>query len=440
MASNYDIIPNEIDRFFQEGDLKLQADDGVPVIIKADGTIVAQGFKDVQDPIQLFIRDGDIHAKIDGPATSIIEYKFKDNTVIYKVPVQSKLETQDRFDNFQGRIGESNKVARDKFQKGFNKEEKTAIYTFCVARNSEFHFLNNVSGTNYSEPTCKTLKYFKPVNIPTKLVLDSDFKSCRDFIVVKTGEVRYAPDGVTPSGLNREGIVWVSPHEKFSFTGVSTRATFVSGAKTSASKSYGSGQSGNLNLPLLTGISRISSQRIHISSGHTLTGGMVCKRFSQNDSGSLVDFTGHSNLEDSLFFQTVTGKHTGVAWEKMKSGFYTGAAWNGIIPSGIPVKIETYSSSDYYGADCVISQVPTGTDVTFNATVIASATGQGGTYDEAIQAGFADLEKTIRNKIDFAFQSSGWRRENAKLAKFKKLINRASSQGEIELTGLQSPS
>lgn len=77
----------------------------------------------------------------------------------------------------------------------------------------------------------------------------------------------------------------------------------------------------------------------------------------------------------------------------MKSGFYTGAAWNGIIPSGIPVKIETYSSSDYYGADCVISQVPTGTDVTFNATVIASATGQGGTYDEAIQAGFADLEK-----------------------------------------------
>ena len=54
MASNYDIVPNEIDRFFQEGDLKLQADDGVPVIIKADGTIVAQGFKDVQDPIQLF--------------------------------------------------------------------------------------------------------------------------------------------------------------------------------------------------------------------------------------------------------------------------------------------------------------------------------------------------------------------------------------------------
>ena len=95
MASNYDIKPNNIDRFFDEGDLKLQADNGVPIIVKKDGSLVAQGFKDVQDPIQLFIKDGRIFAKIDGPNNSIIEYDFKEDESLYKAPVSSTLTASD---------------------------------------------------------------------------------------------------------------------------------------------------------------------------------------------------------------------------------------------------------------------------------------------------------------------------------------------------------
>ena len=79
MASNFDIRTDTVDRFLDEGDLQISADNGTPIIVKKDGTIVAQGFKDVQDPIQLFIKNGGIYAKIDGPNESIIEYDFKDN-------------------------------------------------------------------------------------------------------------------------------------------------------------------------------------------------------------------------------------------------------------------------------------------------------------------------------------------------------------------------
>ena len=97
-------------------------------------------------------------------------------------------------------------------------KDKQLDESLVVDGKNEFHFTNNVSGVLYSEPIAQTIKCFKPLNVPTKLVIEKDFKACNDFIVIKTGEVRYAPDGVTPSGLNREGIVWVSPHEKFSFT------------------------------------------------------------------------------------------------------------------------------------------------------------------------------------------------------------------------------
>tara|TARA_Y100001938_G_C8081014_1_gene429092 strand:+ start:840 stop:2159 length:1320 start_codon:yes stop_codon:yes gene_type:complete len=438
VASNFDIRTDTVDRFLDEGDLQISADNGTPIIVKKDGTIVAQGFKDVQDPIQLFIKNGGIYAKIDGPNESIIEYDFKDNLAIYKVPVQSLLQTTNSFDSFEGFTVSCNKNYRQKFTKGFSREERNLINTVTLARKNEFHFTDNVSGVLYSSPLLRTLKYFKPINVPTKLVLDRDFKGCNDLIVIKTGEVRYAPDGVTPSGLNREGIVWVSPHEKFNFTGVTTQVKFVSGLKATASSSYGSGQSGNVNIPVTTGISRISSKLMLIKSGHTLTGGMVCEKFSNANSGSLVAFTGHSDLKDSLFYQTVSGKYTGVAWNKFKSGVYTGAAWDGIIPSGIPVKIEVYSSSDVIGGEFAISQVPTG-DINFKATISALTTGIGNSYEQAMQNGYDELEDICRNKFDYAMQLSGWRNENSKFRRFKKLINVSASKGTIQLTGLQRP-
>ena len=439
MASNFDIRPNNLDRFLDEGDLQISADNGTPIIIKKDGTIVAQGFKDVQDPIQLFIKDGRIFAKIDGPNNSIIEYDFKEDESSYKTPVSSTLRVSDTFDAFEGYLVPTETTNRRKFLVGFNTEEKGLIYNFTLARKNEFHFTNNVSGVLYSEPIAQTIKCFKPVNVPTKLVIEKDFKACNDFIVIKTGEVKYAPDGVTPSGLNREGIVWVSPHEKFSFTGVTTQRTFVSGLKSAAGKSYGSGQSGMANVPVLTGISRVSSKRILIQSGHTLTGGMVCQKYSDANSGSLVPFTGHSDLADSLFYQTVSGRYTGVAWNKFKSGVYTGATWNGIIPSGVPVKIECYSSSDAFGADFSVSQVPTG-GISFNVTIEAETTGIGGTYEQAVQNGYFELEKRIKNKFNYAMQQSGWMRQNSKLTRFRNLINVSPNKGSIDLTGLHSPS
>jgi len=440
VASNYDITLQSIDSHFEDGDLKIGPDNGVPIIIKKDGTLIAENFKDKQDPIRLILKDGRLVAKIDGSPNSVVEYDIEDATFKHTASVQGQLVVKDSaFDAFEGFTVSNYKTSREKFTKGFTQLEKGFVATSTYARNEEFHFVNDVSGVLYSEPNIKTVKYFRPVNVPTKLVLDSNLSNVKDFLVVKTGEVRYAPDGVTPSGLNREGIVWVSPHEKFSFTGVVNQSIFVSGAKAAASSVYGSGMSGNFNVPVLTGLSRVTSKNIFIQSGHTLTGGMVCQKWSSENSGSLVSFTGHGNLSDSLFYQTVSGRYTGVAWNKFKSGVYTGGTWNGVIPSGIPVKIEYYSSSQDMGGDFNIFQVPTG-GVNFSAKITATASGTGVSYDDAMRDGYVKLERKIKNKFNYAMQQSGWKTENSKYNKFKKMINVSSTAGNLELTGLSQPS
>ena len=143
--------------------------------------------------------------------------------------------------------------------------------------------------------------------------------------------------------------------------------------------------------------------------------------------------TGYTDLGATNFYTIYSGYKNGI--EGIKSGaknpnFETGV-WDGIIPSGVPFKVEVWSFNGMLcGFENRFSIYPTqSNDAVTNKTLIFKNlfTGQAdSTYDAEADL-ITKANKYFLNEIDMYLMSSGIRPTSSRMRKYANLIKRGGA-------------
>jgi hypothetical protein len=163
--------------------------------------------------------------------------------------------------------------------------------------------------------------------------------------------LRYTERG----GLKKETIIYVSPHELSSFSGVilgtgvhqyltssGTNAGFSGSTFSGIGNSVASGQSNRFLAETVSFSYPTSKNNMFL--GSPLSGNMAYLR-TDPDTQIIQQLTGTMNLGGTNFHTIYSGYRSGIAGANTKQknpNFETGH-WNGKIPSGVPFKIEVWS-------------------------------------------------------------------------------------------------
>ena len=246
------------------------------------------------------------------------------------------------------------------------------------------------------------------------------------------------------AGLKSETILWVSPHEMTSFTGACLETGSIQmlnatgGSATFSGNLFSAGgntvASGHTNKYIVNRypFRYPTSKNYQFVTNNPFSGGMG---YIRKDPDTLVeqDATGYLNLKDTNFYQIYSGYKNGV--EGIKSGaknpvFFTGQ-WDGVIPSGTPMKIEIWSfNGQLNGILDSISVVPTnGHDsVTDKAIVFDGVfSGEGNSYTEARRDMVKKADDHFKRQMNNYLIKSGVINASRNVYRYKWLLQGNSS-------------
>lgn len=194
------------------------------------------------------------------------------------------------------------------------------------------------------------------VGEPVSVVTGANTLGATNFDVDLYSEYIYGVINTKTNGLQKETIIWVSPHELKSHTGVclstgtyqylgatGQNATFSGNLFTAQGNQTASGQT-NKYIAESRSLSYPTSKDYSFHGRAPFSGGMLYIRTDQDTLTQQI-VTGYTDLGATNFYSIYSGYKNGI--EGIKSGaknpnFETGV-WNGVIPSGVPFKIEVWS-------------------------------------------------------------------------------------------------
>ena len=282
------------------------------------------------------------------------------------------------------------------------------------------------------------------VGEPVSVVSGSGSLGSENFDVDLFSSNIYGLKNTKTDGIKKETIIWVSPHELKSYTGVclttgshqylgatGQNASFSGNLFTANGNQIASGQT-NKFVSEYKALSYPTSKDYSFYGKAPLSGGMLYIRTDQDTLTEQI-VTGYTDLGATNFYTIYSGYKNGI--EGVKSGaknpnFETGV-WDGIIPSGVPFKVEVWSFNGMLcGFENRFSIYPTqSNDAVTNKTLIFQNlfTGQAdSTYDAE-----ADLtlkaNKYFLNEIDMYLMSSGIRPTSSRMRKYANLIKRGGA-------------
>lgn len=242
----------------------------------------------------------------------------------------------------------------------------------------------------------------------------------------------YGLKNVTRGGIKNETIIYVSPHELASLEGVfldtgSHQYNTSSGTSAMFSGSLFSGV-GNSSVSGQTN-KFIASTRIYkYPTSHNcqflpvaLSGNMPYLRVDPDTSVSQT-LTGHSSIVGTNFHNIYSGHKSG-----FQDKIYTGV-WDGVIPSGVPFKIEVWSfNGSLDGLEGKFKIRPTTPHPAVSGKVINVAgvfVGEGGTIEEAKNDMIQKGKKQIFKEIDSFLINSGIMDGGRRLSRYAKMISK----------------
>ena len=246
-------------------------------------------------------------------------------------------------------------------------------------------------------------------------------------------------------GLKSETILWVSPHEMSSLTGAyletgtiqllnatGGNATFSGNLFSAGGNTVASGHT-NRYIVGSSSFSYPTSKNYQFVNNQPFSGGMTYIR-KDPDTLTEQEATGYLNLKDTNFYQIYSGYKNGIEGVKANAKnpvFFTGQ-WNGVIPSGTPIKIEIWSfNGQLNGILDGISVVPTnGHDSVTNKSVFFEGvfTGEGGSYEEARKNMTINADKHFRRQMNNYLIKSGVINPSRNIYRYKWLLqDKASS-------------
>tara|TARA_R100001015_G_C4629670_1_gene190703 strand:- start:850 stop:3114 length:2265 start_codon:yes stop_codon:yes gene_type:complete len=295
-------------------------------------------------------------------------------------------------------------------------------------------FYGKVEQQNYSGVTVT-----EPVNLITGL----DELSQADFDVSLFEDSIYGLKFTKSFGLNKETIIWVSPHELKSYTGVclttgtyqyigatGQSASFSGNLFTASGNStYASSSLNNKYIAESRALSYPSSVDYAFAGKTPFSGGVAYVR-TDPDTVTQQIVNGYTDLGATNFYTIYSGYKNGI--ESVKSGaknpnFETGV-WNGVIPSGVPFKIEVWSfNGGLCGFEDRISIHPVEDHPAVSNKQIAMNgifTGVGDSPQQAHTDMIDKADKFFKRQISSYLMSSGVIDYNSKTKKFGRLLKK----------------
>jgi hypothetical protein len=401
-------------------ELSIGTDNGFPIYVTEEGKVRAKGFIDANDNLEFKVNENDLVSSFDTNDYTKVEINLsnsKNKRFFSKVPISFVFRNV--FKKISGVIG---KVLYAGFPmvkflpKSLRKkiERAPSSYPFVLEK--------KINNKLYTRPMIGG-SWHKAYNVPVRLSVPGGINQIYDILVVKTGCFNYVNlsgtgTPIVRSGIKEEKIVFVSQHAESLFSGYISGTGAFTRLDNRGSGVHYSGASGVEYKLNLTGLNLISSLAYVIPSGSFLSGSLKYLKITP-ESGLAQDATGYSNLTGSLLYQLHSG---------YRSYFNTGSNWNGVIPSGVPFKIETWSFNGvlagYIGDICVMPVDQTGTQINLKTTKI----GEGISYVSAAEAGNEAIQSAIwqaQNSLEAELIDKKIMPKNSKYIKYTDFIQKA---------------
>ena len=248
--------------------------------------------------------------------------------------------------------------------------------------------------------------------------------------------LRYTQRG----GLKKETIIYVSPHELSSFSGIilgtgvhqyqtssGTNSVFSGATFSGVGNSVASGQS-NRFLPEAVSFSYPTSKN-NTFAGFPLSGNMIYVR-TDPDTQTAQTLTGAMNLGGTNFHTIYSGYRSGIAGTNTKQknpNFETGH-WNGKIPSGVPFKIEVWSFNGGFGGfedkfkifPCVNHVAVSGKSIMMGGLFSGTASTEASAVEDLQEKAQSQMRKDLSSFLI----NSGIMEPNRKLIKYSSILRR----------------
>ena len=342
----------------------LKANGGTPVYIYNDGTVEAEGFKDISK--------GGVDYEVDHKAgvVSFVE-KTNDNLLVKYIPSSVKkvyeviskkaYSLKNQFAKIIGKVKTYSvkdllryKHASKTLKDGIDKHLKTG---------KTFVFSTDYYAGRYIKPHIESTT-FGPYEENVVLTVEKDINFINDLLVVKTGF----------ASMGNNSIVYISPHKVLVSTGYHTS----SGVNYLGNTTIVTGQNLDAGINSTTELHRVTSKDYIIKKGTTLK--------STPDVGNYYYMADSSpnQLGQPFTDSFPVSESTARAYFSKYSNKMQSSFWDGVIPAGTSFSVECWSTSDkYIGYAGEISVVPVDETIKVDITGECSAAAEGSTYEEA---------------------------------------------------------
>tara|TARA_Y100000593_G_scaffold93397_1_gene188117 strand:+ start:1161 stop:2747 length:1587 start_codon:yes stop_codon:yes gene_type:complete len=400
-------LDSEISSEGRKKTLKLRANSpqATEVEIDEDGIIYAKGFVDLNDDYEIILKHGKVYYAKDAGLGyhKEIDISSSDTTYYYSSQISESWSGMlAYFEMPIQRFDHTDFTNVGKYKK-YKKSTKTLVSKWIG--NGENIVWPEKSNEEYNGIHLADRISYKPFNYDICLKPEADITNISDIICIKTGEFNTVSAGLYSgknSGIKQENIVWVSPHESLTMSGLTVKTgvsqsgyarlggVSVTGMLSGQNSASYSGAQRPVDRTVFTGIKILTSKNYTLASGQMLSGGATYDHSSTYYSGysgvgneavitgyKTSGVTSPAHLQNTLLYQNYSGRMkrpkrpiTGYFPNKkpmygpkatgyLKDNFATSYQWNGIIPSGTPFSIEIWSS-DYrdYGMDNSIGIYP----------------------------------------------------------------------------------
>jgi len=294
-------------------------------------------------------------------------------------------------------------------------------------KKNQFIFTKNRSGSQWNQIYIDTTQ-FGPYNYPVKLEVTKPINFINDLIVVRSGDFvsKYHRQSKSyTESPNSWGVAWVSPHRVvthagngvYSLTGTRYHQTDIT--KTGVGGTYLSGVVTLNKAYDVTNAGQcyaLSSRHIQIPTGQILSSG--ASYYNMRPAGGLGSSeTDTTPLSQDFYFK----------YPEYTGNFNTGG-WNGIIPSGIPFSIESWSTNPVYiGFDGEITIKPTGaTDPTCTYSGDCTGSASDVDYQQSVRKAIKQAKKKFHKKINSLLVAKGVKNKGSRQKRYDRLLERVA--------------
>ena len=389
-------------KFPSEEYLEIGADGGKKVKFFEDGSIEATAFRDGTDSGL---------TRSETPNKNVFfEKKLKEDTsliympnnwsILYKYVCKKIFSLKGAFAKVNYAVKKFNVLDLGRF-KHAHKSLRKAIKKL-LKEHKRFVFARETDIGIFTEPYKKS-KTFGPYNVPVQIKTEQDIDFINDLIVIKTG-------CMSLGRMVNEAVTYVSPHILKMSSGTFHTST---GVKSADGTTPATGI--DVNVGLHSGeVLRATSDNFSIPKNSTLSSNTKYMYYSDGGSATQEYTELETDLLDTLF-------HALYPEENIQ-----GERWDGIVPSGGYVRIESWSTNDQFcGFDGELSIVPVDESLasSVDITYASEASAVSPSYQESVKIATKKAEKKFYDKVGKTLIDLGYKHNSCGLRRFESLLS-----------------